>query len=74
MRLAFNDQTSEDLVTIKPGKYPVVGNENILMDINFPTHAMTIEHVGFHTDKESCWHVLIDNKVLLVWDCDMEAR
>ena len=62
------------LVTIKPGKYPVVGSNDRMFDIEIPTHGLTIEHVGDHVDKSSCWHVLIDNTVLLVWDCDMELR
>ena len=63
-----------DLVTVKPGKYPVVGAVHKTLDILSDTHGLTIEHVGYHTDKASCWHVLIDNDVLLVWDHDMVTK
>lgn len=73
MRLTYNNQErpKHGLVTIKPGKYPVVGTDDRIFDISSDTHGMTLEHVGYHTDNASCWHVLIDNNVLLVWDHDM---
>ena len=74
MRLIYNTEPAQGLVTIKPGKYPVVGSNNKTLDVQDNTHGLTIEHVGYHTDKASCWHVLIDKDVLLVWDHDMVSR
>ena len=71
MRSIYSKKPLKSLVTIRPGKYPVVGSKNKMLDISSDTHGLTIEHVGYHTDRASCWHVLIDNDVLLIWDHDM---
>ena len=78
MRLTCNHDPSErcpdGLVTVKPGKHPVVGSNDKNLNIHTDTYGLAIEHVGYHTDRASCWHVLIDNDVLLVWDHDMVPR
>jgi hypothetical protein len=76
MRLTYNVQDDSShfersLVTLKPGRYPVVGAHRETLEVDLPTHGLTIEHVGTHPDKSSCWHVLIDKSVILVWDDDM---
>ena len=75
MRSTSRSYTSENLekglVTLSPGKYPVVGTSGKSFVIQTPTHAMAIEHVGTHVDQTSCWHVLVENSVLLVWENDM---
>jgi hypothetical protein len=77
MRSTFNDVITDNfkrsLVTLRPGKYPIVGSDKSF-DVETPTHALTVEHVGIHVDQTSCWHVLVNNSVLLVWDCDMVER
>ena len=73
MRSTFSGQAllKQGLITVKPGKYPVVGEMGKTFDVDSPTHGLTIEHVGTHVDKTQCWHVLVENNVLLVWDDDM---
>ena len=74
MRLAYSSVSSKSqksLITIHPGKYPIVDPETLkeYVNINTSTHGLVVEHVGMHVDGQtSCWHVLVDNNVLLVWD------
>jgi hypothetical protein len=70
-------KTQKSLVTIHSGKYPIVDpdTEKEYIRLDEPTHGLIVEHVGTHVDGQtSCWHVLIDNSVLLVWDDSMEKE
>jgi hypothetical protein len=78
MRLTYNSlvgKTQKSLVTIQSGRYPVIDpdSDRDYVYLDDPTHGLIVEHVGIHVDgKTSCWHILVDNNVLLVWDDNME--
>jgi hypothetical protein len=80
MRLTYNSpmgKTQKSLVTIHSGKYPIVDpdTDKEYIHLDESTHGLIVEHVGTHVDGQtSCWHVLIDNSVLLVWDDNMEKE
>ena len=66
---------SDRLVKIKPGDYHIVsGKDKAFLNIKNPSPGLLVKYVGQHaTSRVPCWHVLVNESVVLAWEDNFEV-